>query len=184
MITSSLSEFSGLNVDYRIYSETEKGDGKNITILSINQSDKNIVNKRLNERFKEFNGPKVRFLKRIGVLECKTCKNRKYQDVSDDPGVSFKMPQHISPQFAASAVLAHEKQHVTRESEKAKQKGKEIVSSSILLTLSICPECGRVYVSGGSARVVSRESKTKDPFVENYNRTILNNFGVFVDVVV
>lgn len=36
MIISLLSEFLGFNVDYRIYSEIEKGDGKNIIILSIN----------------------------------------------------------------------------------------------------------------------------------------------------
>lgn len=56
--------------------------------------------------------------------------------------------------------------------------------SSILLILSICFECGRVYVFGGFVRVVLRELKIKDLFVENYNRIILNNFGVFVDVVV
>lgn len=35
--------------------------------------------------------------------ECQTCKERKYQDGSNDPGVSFKTPASISPERAASA---------------------------------------------------------------------------------
>ena len=31
-------------------------------------------------------------LKRSGQIECQTCQERKYQDGSDDPGVSFKAP--------------------------------------------------------------------------------------------
>lgn len=129
------------------------------------------------------NTPQIRYLKRIGIIECKTCKNRKYQDVSNDPGVSFKTPQNISPQFSASVVLAHEKEHITRETQKAKEEGKEVVSSSISLVLSTCPECGRVYVSGGKAKVVTKQA-TKDPFVQNYNNAIINHFGVLFDKVV
>ena len=36
--------------------------------------------------------------------ECQTCKERKYQDGSDDPGVSFKTPTQIAPEQAASVV--------------------------------------------------------------------------------
>ena len=39
--------------------------------------------------------------------ECQTCKNRKYQDGSDEM-VSFKSAAHISPQAAAGRVRAHE----------------------------------------------------------------------------
>ena len=44
--------------------------------------------------------------------ECETCKNRKYQDGSDEM-VSFKSASHISPQASASRVRAHEQEHVT-----------------------------------------------------------------------
>ncbi|ADQ03631.1 hypothetical protein Calow_0011 [Caldicellulosiruptor owensensis OL] len=181
MIINSLNTYSGLNVDYRIYSEAEKAGGENLAIFSLSRKDteKNSIAKQQ----KEFNDPKIRFLKRIGILECKTCKDRKYQDVSNDPGVSFKTPSHISPEFSASAVLAHEREHVTRETQNAKEKGKEVVSSSISLTLSVCPECGRVYVSGGKTKVVTK-STYKDPFIENYNRNIIENFGFFVDTVI
>ena len=33
--------------------------------------------------------------------ECQTCKNRKYQDGSDEANVSFKTAQHISPEAAS-----------------------------------------------------------------------------------
>ena len=47
--------------------------------------------------------------------ECQTCKNRKYQDGSDDPGVSFKTATNVAPELAASAVRGHEQEHVVRE---------------------------------------------------------------------
>ena len=34
--------------------------------------------------------------------KCETCENRKYQDGSTDPGVSFKTPGKINPDAAAS----------------------------------------------------------------------------------
>ena len=46
--------------------------------------------------------------------ECQTCKNRKYQDGSDDPGVSFKTASKIAPETAASVVRGHEMEHVYR----------------------------------------------------------------------
>ncbi|MGF7141958.1 uncharacterized protein with WD repeat [Anaerotaenia torta] len=45
--------------------------------------------------------------------ECKTCKERKYVDGSNETDVSFKTPAHISPQASYAAVAAHEQQHVS-----------------------------------------------------------------------
>ena len=53
--------------------------------------------------------------------ECQTCKNRKYQDGSDEM-VSFKSAAHISPQAAAGRVRAHEGEHVSNAYDKAAQK--------------------------------------------------------------
>lgn len=39
--------------------------------------------------------------------ECQTCKNRKYQDGSDE-NVSFKSASHISPASSGARVRAHE----------------------------------------------------------------------------
>ncbi|MGN0242182.1 MAG: hypothetical protein ACI4CS_10885, partial [Candidatus Weimeria sp.] len=45
--------------------------------------------------------------------ECETCRNRKYQDGSDEANVSFKAAAHVSPQAAGAAVRAHEGMHVS-----------------------------------------------------------------------
>lgn len=88
--------------------------------------------------------------------ECQTCENRKYQDGSDDPGVSFKTATNIAPEQVASAVRGHEQEHVTREQAKAKRENREVVSQSVTIHTSICPECGKVYVSGGTTRTTTR----------------------------
>ena len=88
--------------------------------------------------------------------ECKTCASRRYVDVSDDPSVSFQSPTHISPGQSAASVSAHESEHVSNEQAKAEQEGREIISQTVTLKTSICPECKRVYVSGGETRTISR----------------------------
>ena len=94
--------------------------------------------------------------KKVGEKECQTCKNRKYQDGSDDSGVSYQTPTKISPDQAASAVRGHEMEHVTRNQAKAAREGNEIVFQTVTLHSAICPECGRPYISGGTTRTVTR----------------------------
>lgn len=91
--------------------------------------------------------------------ECKTCEQRKYQDGSDDAGVSYKTPTHIAPEQAGSAVRGHEMEHVTRERAEALREGKEVISQSVTMHTAICPECGKAYVSGGTTRTTTAESK-------------------------
>lgn len=91
--------------------------------------------------------------------QCRTCANRTYQDGSDDPGVSFKSPQSINPDVAASVVSGHEQEHVQRERANASLEGKEIVSQTVMLHGDICPECGRFYIAGGTTRTVSRQQQ-------------------------
>ena len=88
--------------------------------------------------------------------DCQTCKERKYQDGSDDPGVSYQTPTHIAPEQAASAVRGHEQEHVVREQAEAQREGREVVSQTVTLHTDICPECGRVYISGGTTRTTTR----------------------------
>ncbi len=80
--------------------------------------------------------------------ECKTCKERKYQDGSNE-NVSFKSAQHISPESAGARVRAHEGEHVANAYSKAAESGGKVVQASVSIHTAICPECGRVYVSGG-----------------------------------
>lgn len=106
--------------------------------------------------------------KTSGEAECKICKERKYQDGSDDPGVSFKSPTHIAPDQSASAVRGHELEHVVRERAKAQSEGRRVISQSVTMQTGICPECGRVYTAGGVTRTTTAadskpEEKPKDP---------------------
>ena len=88
--------------------------------------------------------------------ECQTCKERTYQDGSDEPGVSFKTPTNIAPEQVASAVRGHENEHVVREQAKARQEDRKVVSQSVTYHTAICPECGKAYVSGGTTRTVTK----------------------------
>lgn len=90
--------------------------------------------------------------------ECQTCERRKYQDGSDDAGVSYQTPTHIAPEQAASAVLGHEMEHVVREQAKAEREGRKVISQSVTMHTAICPECGKAYVSGGTTRTTTAES--------------------------
>lgn len=103
---------------------------------------------------------------RYDVNECELCSNRKYQDGSDDPGVSFKLPTKIDPKAAAAAVKSHELEHVFRNRNKAQQNGLKIVSQSVTIHNDICPECGRIYVSGGTTRTVYGKNLPIEEFVD------------------
>ena len=96
------------------------------------------------------------------VEKCQTCENRKYQDGSNDPSVSFKTPTAISPDRAAAAVRNHEMEHVFNEQAKALKEDREVVSQSVTYSTNICPECHRVYVSGGETRTVTRNKSNHD----------------------
>ena len=112
--------------------------------------------------------------------ECQTCKERKYQDGSDDPGVSFKTPTNIAPEQAAAAVRGHENEHVVREQAKAQRENRKVVSQSVTYHTSICPECGKVYVSGGTTRTVTKAVNSQQADQQNQNRDRQNpRIGTF-----
>lgn len=96
---------------------------------------------------------------------CQTCEERKYQDGSDDSSVSFQTPTHIDPDAAQAAVRGHELEHVSHEQAKAQREGRKVVSQTVTMHTDICPECGRVYISGGTTRTVTK--KVNDQPVES-----------------
>lgn len=95
--------------------------------------------------------------------ECETCKNRKYQDGSDEM-VSFKSATHISPQSAASAVRSHEQEHVSNAYKKAAQNNGKVMSASVAIHTAVCPECGRSYVSGGTTTTQIKYYNEENPY--------------------
>lgn len=94
--------------------------------------------------------------RRFDSFECQTCKNRRYQDQSDDSGVSFQTASHIDPSAAYSAVRSHENEHVARNKTQAEQHGQKIAYQTVTINRAICPECGRSYVSGGVTHTVTK----------------------------
>lgn len=120
------------------------------------------------QALKHSSSPEVRNLKRTGAIECETCKNRKYQDGSNE-SVSFKSPAHISPQSAGSAVRAHEQEHVANAFAKegstdSSGRTARVMSASVKLETSTCPECGRTYVSGGTTTTQIKYSDESNPY--------------------
>lgn len=98
--------------------------------------------------------------------ECQTCKNRKYKDGSDEM-VSFKSPQHVSPESAASAVRAHEQEHVSNAYKKAAADNGKVISASVSIHTAVCPECGRTYVSGGTTHTQIKYFNEENPYQQD-----------------
>ena len=99
--------------------------------------------------------------------ECQTCKERKYQDKSNESNVSFKTASHISPQSALGAVRAHEGEHVANAYNKAAQRDGKVINASVSIHTAICPECGRTYVSGGTTSTQIKYFNEENPYQQN-----------------
>lgn len=116
--------------------------------------------------------------------DCQTCKERKYQDGSDEANVSFKSASHISPNSAGSAVRAHEQEHVSNAYKKAAQKNGKVVNASVSIHTSICPECGRTYVSGGTTNTTIKYSNEDNPYQKDRKaQDAINLIGSNIDYV-
>lgn len=95
------------------------------------------------------NDPESMKTGRVSPSECKTCKQRRYQDGSNEMDVSFKTPSHISVSEAPSKVRAHEQEHVNNAYEKAEERNGKVLQASVSIKTAVCPECGTTYVAGG-----------------------------------
>lgn len=102
--------------------------------------------------------------------ECQTCKERKYVDGSDEM-VSYKSPTHISPGSAASAVRAHEQEHVTNAYAKAAKDNGKVLRASVSIHTAVCPECGRSYVSGGTTHTQIKYYNEENPYQQDLKAT-------------
>lgn len=133
---------------------TERPDGRNISGISGG------------EKTEEIPGDKDSVKKpgrASSPKDCKTCKERKYQDGSDE-NVSFKSAQHISPESAGARVRAHEGEHVSNAYNKAEKDGGRVIQASVSIHTAICPECGRTYVSGGTTHTKISYPGEKNPY--------------------
>lgn len=121
--------------------------------------------------------------KESSPAECKTCKERKYQDGSDED-VSFKSAAHIDPNAAASRVRSHEQEHVSNAYKKAAQNNGKVVSCNVSLHTSVCPECGRTYVSGGTTATQIKYYNEENPYQKEMKSSdAVNKYrGMNVDI--
>lgn len=114
--------------------------------------------------------------------ECQTCKNRKYQDGSNEM-VSFKAAGHIDPNNAASVVMSHEQEHVSNAYQKADAGNGEVVRASVRLKTDVCPECGRTYISGGETTTQIRYVNETNPYQKDLKESDKNKYqGANVDI--
>ena len=110
--------------------------------------------------------------RKVSEEECQTCAKRKYKDGSNE-NVSFKSAAHIAPEAAASAVRAHEGEHVANAYASAAEKDGKVVSASVSIHMSVCPECGRTYVSGGTTS--TQIKYPADPYRESQRALLEEN---------
>lgn len=128
--------------------KTEKKDENQPFTDKAEKTDKHLKNKQ--------DG----FDKDCPLCQCETCRNRRYQDDSEDSAVSFQSATKMSPAQASYRVRGHEMEHVRRERMKADNEGKRVVSQTVQIKTDTCEECGRIYVSGGLTRTVTRMDMT------------------------
>lgn len=146
------SELTKLNKQRDDYERQKKESGSY-------ELDGRIANleKRINDLQKRLNSLKEK-TEKLDDGECQTCKNRKYQDGSDDPGVSFKSPGKIDPASAEAVVRSHEYEHVNHNQAKASREDREVIYQSVIIKHGICPECGDTYVTGGETTTVTKKA--------------------------
>ena len=153
-MVGSISNMS-MNYNYNNY---------NLNNKNIDNSDKTNTIKNPGESTEKLPG------KKSSPAECETCKNRKYQDGSDEM-VSFKSAAHISPEAAASRVRSHEQEHVSNAYKKASQNNGKVLSTNVSIKTSICPECGRSYVAGGETRTQIKYYNEDNPYQQDKKAT-------------
>ena len=91
-------------------------------------------------------------------------------DGSNDSNVSFQTPTHVSPEASFAAVSSHEQEHVANAVSEGNQSGNQLLSTSVTLEMSVCPECGTPYVAGGTTRTTI-EYNTSNPY-ENSRKSL------------
>ncbi len=137
--------------------------------------DGQVENLRADGRTVEGKDPNARPGFESSPEKCRTCRERKYQDGSDEE-VSFKAPTHISPNAAGAAVRAHEGEHVSNAYKKAAMEGGRVLHCGVAIHTATCPECGRTYVSGGVTNTTIATPKD-DPY-QRAAKGILDDIGV------
>ena len=92
--------------------------------------------------------------RRSSPAECQTCKERKYQDGSDE-NVSFKSAQRSRAGACYKCIF------------QSCPGRRQVINASVAIHTAICPECGRTYVSGGTTTTMIKYNNEKNPYTQN-----------------
>ncbi len=103
---------------------------------------------------------------------CKTCASRKYKDVSSDCGVSFQSATKLPSATAGISVMSHEGEHVSRETAKAQKQGSIITQKTVTAKMSVCPDCGRMYIAGGTTKITTKTPQSSGANVASMNNVL------------
>jgi hypothetical protein len=161
MIRPPINQPNSINYPYNTQKSLQNKPLNNSEALPLNS---NKISAGLDDLITVYGEKK---LKVLGIIPCTTCSSRLYQDGSDDPGVSFKTPTHISPEASHGAVMSHEMEHVANEQVKAENEQREVVSQSVILHAALCPECGKSYIAGGVTTTITKaKNREYDPSIE------------------
>lgn len=87
-------------------------------------------------------------------------ERRTYQDVSGDPGVSFKQPTKLTSGQAEVLVRFHERQHLRRDTEEAAAHGRKVVYAYTAVQYRTDPATGKRYIKGGKTVIKTAPDRT------------------------
>ena len=88
-------------------------------------------------------------------------------------GTVFQIPWTYFDKNACwpDGAMAHEGQHVSNAYHKAATQNGEVVSASVRVQTSVCPECGRSYISGGVTDTQIRYYNESNPYQQDLKQT-------------
>lgn len=90
---------------------------------------------------------------------CETCSSRRYQDGSHDSGVSFQSAKGMPSSTAGRFVASHEGEHVSRETAKAREEGRQVTQKKVTMEMGFCPDCNRLYAKGGKTTIQTQSAE-------------------------
>lgn len=103
---------------------------------------------------------------------CETCASRKYKDVSSDSGVSFQSATKLPAATAGISVMSHEGEHVSRETAKAQKQGSIVTQKTVTAKMAVCPDCGRMYIAGGTTKITTKAPQSSGANVASMNNVL------------
>ena len=129
---------------------------------ALNGGKANIARQFINQASKTFEEPADQNLpqekanpKSAPNIQTPEIEERTYQDVSNDPSVSFKYPQKLNEYQAGIAIRAHEGEHVRDAIFKAQNKG--VLARVQVRFHTGIDRKGRRFLKGGTTKVTFRK---------------------------